>query len=83
MAPLAFSADKPQSKQPAMSRDMREAIAFERAKDRADARQARKEAIHPSVTYNDANRSADRSTDENTKGRTVKDTGPAPVKKDQ
>jgi hypothetical protein len=32
-----------------MSADMREAIEFERAKDRADAQQARMEARHPSV----------------------------------
>ena len=68
--------------EPAMSQDMREAIAFQRNKDIADARQARKEALHPSVTYSDANRSADRSTDES-QGRPVKDPGPATVRKDR
>jgi hypothetical protein len=67
-------------KQSGMSADMREAIAFQRAKDRADARQARMEAKHPSVTYTDANRTADRSMDDSP-GRPVKDPGPAPAKK--
>lgn len=42
---------------PTMSPDMRRAIAFERAKDRADARQAAIEARHPTVFYNQADRS--------------------------
>jgi hypothetical protein len=54
---------------------MRQAIASERAKDAADARQARSEAKHPSVTNSNANRSADR-TDESTPDRVVKDPGP-------
>jgi hypothetical protein len=54
---------------------MRQAIAFERAKDAADARQARLEVKHPSVTYSNANRSADR-TDESTTDRIVRDPGP-------
>ncbi|HLK63093.1 MAG TPA: hypothetical protein VKU19_06615 [Bryobacteraceae bacterium] len=61
--------------EPAMSEDMREAIAFQRNKDIADARQARLEAEHPSVTYSEANRSADRSTDDQ-QGTPVKDPGP-------
>lgn len=85
-AALAFapivSAETPR-KQSGMSKDVQEAIAYQRAKDRADARQARLEAKHPSVTYTDANRSADRST-EDPQGRPVKDPGPAPSsKKDQ
>ena len=71
-------------KQPAMSKDMRDAIAFEHNKDVAAARQARKEAKHPSVTYDNANanRSADRSTDES-QGKPVKDPGPDKSKKDK
>jgi hypothetical protein len=82
-APLALSqtAQKGNEK-PAMSEDMRQAIAFQRQKDVADGRQARKEAIHPSVTYSDTNRSADRSMDDS-QGRPVKDPGPATVRKDQ
>ena len=48
-APLVCGATP--KKQPAISEDMRRAIAFERYKDLAAARQGRKEAIHPSVTY--------------------------------
>ena len=82
-APLALSQTPQTGKEkPAMSADMREAIAFQRNKDVADARQARKEAIHPSVTYSDTNRSADRSMDPS-EGRPVKDPGPATVRKDQ
>ena len=73
LAPLVFGATP--KKQPAMSEDMRRAIAFERYKDLAAARQARKEAIHPSVTYSNANRSVE-------EGDTMKDKG-APVKKDK
>jgi hypothetical protein len=77
-APMVLAATP--KKQTGMSEDMRQAIAFERAKDRADARQARLEKIHPSVTSSDANRNADRSMDESTQGRPVKDPGPAPRK---
>jgi len=43
-----------------MSQDMRAAIAWERFKDAAAARQAAIEAKHPTVTYtNSANRTAD------------------------
>jgi hypothetical protein len=80
-API-FAAETPR-KESGMTQDMREAIAFQRAKDRADARQERLEAKHPTVTYTDANRSADRSVDPS-EGRPVKDPGPAPTsKKDQ
>jgi hypothetical protein len=74
-------AAKAQKSEPAMSADMREAIAFERNKDIADERQARLEAKHPSVSYTDANRSADRNADES-QGKPVKDPGPT-VKKDK
>src|SRR5258706_14908446 len=55
-----------------MSPDMQEAIAFQRAKDAADARQARIEAQHPTVTYNSANRSMD---DTGNKGKDEKAPG--------
>ena len=72
LAPLV-SAASPDKKSSGMSDDMRRAIAFQRAKDRADARQARLEAKHPSVTYNTANREADR---QDLPGTPVKDPGP-------
>lgn len=75
-ATLAYGQSTPK-KQPAISEDMRQAIAFERHKDLADARQARQEAIHPSVTYNT---SANRSMEESEPGRPVKDAGPPPKK---
>jgi hypothetical protein len=67
--------------QPTRDTDLRRAIAFERYKDIAAARQARKEARHPSVTYSQADRSADRSADQS-QGTPVKDPGPA-IKKDR
>jgi hypothetical protein len=54
-----------------MSEDMRQAIAFEHYKDLAAARQARKEAKHPSVSYSNADR-----TDEESVANRVKDPGP-------
>jgi hypothetical protein len=74
LAPLVLGATP--KNPPAMSDDMRRAIAFERYKDLAAARQARKEAIHGSVTYSNADRAADRSTDESSRGKPVKDSGP-------
>lgn len=73
VTPLVFGASPEKSS--TMSNDMRRAIAFERYKDVAAARQARKEAVHPSVTYTNADRSADR-VDESTQGKPVKDPGP-------
>ena len=68
MAEDSRSKSKPQK----MDEDMRRAIAFERLKDRAAARQERQEARHPSVKYSDADRSADQ---EDEQGRAVKDPG--------
>ena len=62
------------------SDDMRRAIAWERYKDVAAARQAAKERKHPSVAYGNANRSADRDAVD---GRTVKDPGPPAYRKDK
>ena len=57
----------------AADRDMQRAIAWERHKDRAAARQARIEKRHPSVSYtNNANRSAE----DNSATDKVKDPGP-------
>jgi hypothetical protein len=63
----------PQYRQESGDGGIRQAIAFERAKDRDDARQARVEAIHPSVDYSNADRQMDDSTTVNR----VKDSGPA------
>jgi hypothetical protein len=52
------------------SRAIQEAIAFERHKDAASERQIRLEARHPSVTYNNADRSTGNDSPE---GRAVKD----------
>ena len=76
-APLASAASS--KKKTAMSSDMQRAIAWERHKDAAAARQARLEARHPSVSYeNSANRSANRSAEEPAQERPVKDPGPNP-----
>jgi|ERR1022692_714751 hypothetical protein len=80
-APLV-AAETAKQKPAAMSEDMRRAIAWENFKDVAAARQARLEATHPSVTNTDANRSADRSIEESTEGRIVKDPGPT-IRKDK
>jgi hypothetical protein len=84
LASIAIAADQPvQSKKQdhakgeQMSADMREAIAFQRAKDRADARQAAIEAKHPTVFYNQAERSVEENT---TTGKKIPGSGPV-VKK--
>ena len=61
LSPFAYAADPPQKKSK-VSDDMAQAIAFERHKEAAAARQARIEAKHPTVTYSDsdAERRADR-----------------------
>lgn len=59
--------------------DMQKAIAFERYKDLAAARQAKIEAKHPTVFYNNADRSADRDNDSQGQKVIPKD----PVKKDK
>ena len=58
---------------------VQQAIAFERAKDRAAQRQARLEARHPSVDYSNA----DRMMDDSTPGKQLRDPGPGQVKKDK
>jgi hypothetical protein len=59
----------------AADRDMQRAIAWERFKDQAAARQAAKERRHPSVTYNN-NNTANRQNEDATEGRKVTDPGP-------
>lgn len=72
LAPLSLAADKkPNPKQ--VDDDMARAIAFEHYKDVAAARQARIEEKHPTVFYNNADRSTDE--DQNQANR-VKDQGP-------
>ena len=62
----------------AVDKDMQRAIAWERHKDRAAARQARKEARHPSVTY--SNNTVNRSAGDDVQGRKVVDPGLSPKK---
>ena len=66
-APLSMAADekKAEQKEKVMSEDMKQAIAFERHKDEAAARQARIEAKHPTVTYSNADRSDTPQTQDN------------------
>ncbi len=62
LAPLTFAQDASQrdgSKMRASDADMQRAIQFQRNKDRADARQARRERTHPSVVYGNADRQAE------------------------
>jgi hypothetical protein len=59
----------------AADKDMQRAIAWERQKDRAAARQARLERKHPSVPAVTESNSANR-TDEREPANTVKDPGP-------
>ncbi len=58
---------------------VQQAIAFQRAKDRADARQAKLEGRHPSVDYSNA----DRSMDDSTSAAHTPDPEPAQPKKDK
>jgi hypothetical protein len=51
---------------------VQQALAFQRAKDRADARQAKLEERHPSVDYSNADRRMDDSSD----GHHAPDPGP-------
>jgi hypothetical protein len=81
LTPVLGAADEAaKAKKPAMSSDMQRAIAWERFKDLAAARQARLEAIHPSVPAPSADRSADRSIDQPDAGKAVKDPGPGKQK---
>jgi hypothetical protein len=95
LSPLTFAQDdrKPsptdtakssEAKSSGISEDMRRAIEWERAKDRAAARQARIEARHPSnFQYADRSQNADRSVDDQNTGRPVKDTKAPGAKRDR
>ena len=89
LSPLTFAQDdqKPsptspqkntQAKGSGMSEDMRQAIAWERAKDRAAARQAAIEARRSGNSQN-----ADRTMDDKDPARKVKDTRSPGAKRDQ
>jgi hypothetical protein len=83
LSPLGFAQQPQNSQQKAAqhqgeSDGVQQAIAFQRAKDRADARQAKLEERHPSVDYSNADRRIDDSND----GHHAPDPGPAPQKKD-
>ena len=71
LTPLAIADDHAKSRKDKPDDEIRRAIAFERYKDAAAARQARREEKHPSVEYSNADRSADRDD-----GHRVKDPGP-------
>ena len=75
LAPLASAQDSRNKQDP--DADMQRAIQFQRAKDRADARQARKEAQHPSVV----NSNADRRVEDPSAGNRVPDPGERQWKK--
>lgn len=84
LSPFGFAQQPPKSQQKAAqpqreSDGVQQAIAFQRSKDRADARQAKLEARHPSVDYS----SADRRVDDSTAGRHAPDPGPVQPKKDK
>jgi hypothetical protein len=84
LSPLGFAQqpqeDPQKAAQPQRDSDgVQRAIAFQRAKDRADARQAKLEERHPSVDYSNA----DRQMDDSSGGRHAPDPGPAQPKKDK
>jgi hypothetical protein len=82
LSPLGFAQQSQNSQQKAAqpereSDGVQQAIAFQRAKDRADARQAKLEDRHPSVDYSNA----DRRMDDSNGGRPAPDPGPKKDKK--
>jgi hypothetical protein len=84
LSPLGFARQAQDGQQKAAqtrgeSDGVQQALAFQRAKDRADARQAKLEERHPSVDYSNA----DRSMDDSTGARRTPDPGPAQPKKDK
>jgi hypothetical protein len=84
LSPLGFAQQPQDSPHKAAqargeSDGVQQATAFQRAKDRADARQAKLEERHPSVDYSNA----DRSMDDSTGARRTPDPGPAQPKKDK
>jgi hypothetical protein len=79
LGPLCQAAEPQKPTNTRQDNDMARAIAFQRQKDAADARQARLEARHPSVSYsNSAERSADRES-----GNRVQDPGEGLVQREK
>ena len=79
LAPLCQAAEPQKRTNARQDDDMARAIAFQRQKDVADARQARLEAKHPSVSYSSsAERSADRDS-----GNQVPDPGEGQVHREK
>jgi hypothetical protein len=79
LVPLCQAAEPQKRTDTRQDSDMARAIAFQRQKDAADARQARLEAKHPSVSYsNSAERSADRVS-----GNQVPDPGEGLVRREK
>jgi len=93
-APLTFAQDdqKPsptgtpksaEAKAPAMNDDMRRAIAWELAKERAAARQARIESRRSKADRDASEQNANRTVDDRDPGRKVKDTEAPGAKRDK
>ena len=80
LAPLCQAADRQKSSESKQDSDMARAIAFQRQKDAADARQARMEAKHRSVSYSN---SAERSADRDVTGRQGGDPGEGQVQREK
>ena len=72
--PLLNVAATKNQRQKSPDEGMAQAVAFERAKDAADARQARIEAKHPTVFYKNSD---DRNADREVSGQNVPDSGEA------
>ena len=70
--PLGNVAATKHQKSKSQDEGVAQAIAFERAKDVADARQARIEAKHPTVVYKNSN---DQDADRAVSGENVPDSG--------
>jgi pectin methylesterase-like acyl-CoA thioesterase len=70
--PLGNMAATKHQKQKSQDEGVAQAIAFERAKDAADARQARIEAKQPTVFHKNSN---DQNADRSVAGQNVPDTG--------
>ena len=80
LAPLCQAAEPQKRLENKQDSDMARAIAFQRQKDAADARQARLEAKHPSVSYSN---SAERSADRDVTGQQVGDPGEGQVQREK
>lgn len=84
LSPLGFSQQQKDNQHKVSAQQneatgVQAAIAFERAKDRADARQAKLEARQSGIDYSNADRSMDDSND----GHRVPDAGPSVTRHDK